>query len=176
MFITNADVLLTDNIAKMLMEPNQISYNKVVKYFGDEILNDNKTINRKMLADIVFNNKDKLKLLNSLTHPDVINYAENYISNNKDHIIVIESALLFETALKDICNITWYIKASKENRIQRLKIGRNYSDEKIKSMMKSQKPDSFYESQADITLLNDDFDTMQRDVYRIMNLHLHYIK
>ena len=62
-------VVDTDKIAHKLMEPGQASYKAIVNEFGSKILNEDKTINRKKLGEIVFNNPSRLNLLNDLTHP-----------------------------------------------------------------------------------------------------------
>lgn len=173
--ITNADVILTDNLAKKLMEPENASYIEVVKNFGDEILNPDKTINRKKLGKIVFNDNEKLELLNKCTHPYVCNYLIDYIAKNSDKLIVIESALLFDCEIAEMCDETWYIYASKENRRERLKTSRNYSDEKIDQMMASQKSDEFFKEKATIVIENNDIKQMQHDVYLVLKLHAHYV-
>jgi len=62
----------TDRIAYEQMLPDGISYQGVVDFFGKVILNEDGTINRSKLAKIVFNDKEKLLKLNSLTHPNVL--------------------------------------------------------------------------------------------------------
>lgn len=173
---TNADVILTDDLAKELTKPGKDSYIKVIKEFGNDILNDDKTIDRVKLAKIVFNDDKKLKLLNECIHPYVCKYIEEYISHNKDKLIIIESALLFETDIYNLCDETWYICASKENKIERLKASRGYSDEKIEFIMASQKDDNFFKEKSNIVIKNDDIEHMKRDVHLVLRLHSYYKK
>ena len=99
----------------------------------------------------MFNDKDKLLLLNSITHPNVINYVKEAIENNKDKTILIESALLFDCELKDLCDKTIFVSTNLEKRIQWMRENRNYSEEKIQSILSKQKND---ESLSDVIIEN----------------------
>ena len=138
---TQSILLLTDNIAKDQQKIGEISYQSIVDYFGTDILNEDKSINSKKLGEIVFQDKEKLEILNKLTHPNVINYVKDIIKNNKDKLIIIESALLFDTELKDLCDKTIYVDTPDKMRINRMKYNRHYSDEKIKNILDKQKLD-----------------------------------
>ncbi len=61
-------VIDADKIARAVLSPGHEGFNKVVEYFGDEILDDGK-INRSKLRTIVFNNSRALEKLNEITHP-----------------------------------------------------------------------------------------------------------
>ena len=61
----------TDKLGhKVLLRPNK-TYYQLIKEFGEEILDENKNIDRKKLGNIVFSNQDKLKILNKITHPAI---------------------------------------------------------------------------------------------------------
>ena len=62
---------MSDEVARELMQKGNISYQLIVEYFGRDILMDDGEIDRKKLADHVFNNKEALEKLNSMTHPYV---------------------------------------------------------------------------------------------------------
>ena len=64
-------VIMSDEVARELMQKGNISYQLIVEYFGRDILMDDGEIDRKKLADHVFNNKEALEKLNSMTHPYV---------------------------------------------------------------------------------------------------------
>lgn len=144
----NANVLDTDGIAREQMEPGGICYHEVVDYFGKEILSEDGTIDRKKLAAIVFEDKDKLQKLNALTHPKVLLAVQEVISSLKEKgtvpYIIVETALMIESGYDHICDEVWYIYTPEEERRKRLKSERNYSDEKINSIFEKQsKADAF---------------------------------
>lgn len=134
-------LLFTDKIAKEQQLIGEISYQGIVDYFGENILNEDKTINSKALGEIVFADKDKLEILNRITHPNVINYVRDVIDKNKDKLIIIESALLFDCELKDLCDVTIFVTAKEKHRVNRMKNIRKYSEEKIKNILDKQNLD-----------------------------------
>lgn len=162
---TNCFLLLTDDIAKKLQEPGKISYKRIVEAFGHSILNEDKTINNSKLAKIVFEDKEKIKLLNNITHPNVIEYVISFINSHKDCLIVLESALLLDTELKDFCDSIWFIFAPEKVRRERLKLNRNYSDEKIDKMIKNQQKEEFFFNNCDVIIHNENLNEMKNEVY-----------
>ena len=143
-----AHILDTDRIAKEQMEPKGASYQAVVDYFGKDILSGNGLIDRSKLAAIVFNDKEKLLKLNDLTHPKVLLAVREEIQVIRDKktapYLVVETALMIESGYDFICDEVWYVHTPEEERRNRLKKERNYSDEKINSIFESQsKADAF---------------------------------
>lgn len=145
----------TDNIAKYLMAKGNVSYDLIVDYWGKDILTDDE-IDKKKLAKIVMNNKDELFRLNSFTHPYVIKEVKDIIKNNSDDydIVIIESALLLDTPLKDLCTEIWNISADLDKRIERLCLYRGYTKEEAERIIKNQKTESYYIEHSDKTFVN----------------------
>lgn len=138
-------VINTDNIAKDQMKRGGSSYDDVVAFFGREIVGDDGEINRAMLSGIVFNDSEKLQKLNELTHPRVIEEMLRLIEESRlsgREMAVIETALLIEAGIGKYCDEIWYVTASEDVRRKRLKETRGYSDERIDSMLSSQKDDA----------------------------------
>lgn len=136
----NTILLLTDEIAKEQQKIGKESYLSIVSHFGNEILNEDMTINSKRLGEIVFSNKEKLELLNSITHPNVIKFVKDTISSNPNVHILVESAILFDCVdLVNLCDYTILVNTSLERRIDWLKNNRGYSMEKIEDILSKQK-------------------------------------
>ncbi|WP_310604945.1 dephospho-CoA kinase [Anaerosporobacter sp.] len=171
-----AYLIITDDIAKKLYDKDEEGYQKVVSYFGTEILNEDGQINRKQLSGIVFADKDKLEKLNSFIHPLVMKYVINEIENIKKEnkqktkeeqvpYIVIETALLIEAGYRGLCDTVWYVAVNEEVRKQRLMSGRGYSEEKIASILKNQMSDADYSDNCDKILYNNgDVDTLRKEI------------
>lgn len=159
----NAYIVEADKLAHELMQPGKTIYNQVVKAFGDKILSDGpaSNIDRKKLGDIVFNDREKLSLLDSISHPLVKENIVNQIKIAKEEgnikLFVIEAALLIQDGYSEICDEIWYIWVEKEERIKRLMASRGYTREKCISMMKSQADDEYYKKYANFTI-NNQFD------------------
>jgi len=132
-----AFVIQADIVAHELMTPGQASYQAIVEHFGQVILAEDGSIDRKALGAIVFSDEEKLTLLNSLTHPAVKEEIRRRISERRC-FIVIEAALLLEDHYDEICDEIWYIYADKEVRFERLAASRGYTREKSQSMMDNQ--------------------------------------
>ena len=174
-------ILEADRLAERLMNKGERIYMAVTKAFGDEILNESGEINRAALAAIVFSDPDKLKLLNSLTHPavreeimDMIDLADSGFIRNDRHeeikLFFIEAALLIEEGYKAICDNMVFVYADRDVRIERLMDGRGYTREKCLAVMKNQKDDDFYRENSDIVIDNSyDFGMTERvidDVFK----------
>lgn len=137
----NAVVCQADQVAWKLQEPGEKCYQEMVAHFGTSILNDDLTINRKALGQIVFGNEEQLLVLNAIMHPAVKSEIQNYILQEEKagtRLFVLEAALLIEEHYDAICDELWYIYADEQIRRRRLKESRQYSDEKIDAIMASQ--------------------------------------
>lgn len=159
-------VIMSDEVAKELMQKGNISYQLIVEYFGRDILMDDGEIDRKKLADHVFNNKEALEKLNSMTHPYVKDEIRKLIAEAEAscecRFVALESAILLECGYEDICDEFWYVYTKPEIRRQRMKETRNYSDEKVDSVMRNQQPDEVFFEQCSFVIKNN---TTLSDVY-----------
>lgn len=156
--LTETLVIDTDTIARLQMQKGGVSYEKVVKFFGEEILAEDGEINRPELAKIVFNDESKLKKLNHMTHPPVIKECKRLIEDgrSKYSLIILESAILTEAGCDVLCDETWYVYSTRAERAKRLSETRGYDEDRIRSVFKSQSPDSFYKLHADEIIENRD--------------------
>ena len=159
-------VIMSDEVARELMQKGNISYQLIVEYFGRDILMDDGEIDRKKLADHVFNNKEALEKLNSMTHPYVKEEIRKLIAeaeaSGECRFVALESAILLECGYEDICDEFWYVYTKPEIRRQHMKETRNYSDEKVDSVMRNQQPDEVFFEQCSFVIKNN---TTLSDVY-----------
>lgn len=149
---------MTDNIGHLAMEPGQDSYQKIVEYFGTNILREDKSVDRNRLSGIVFSDTSKLEVLNNIIHPWVKSYLRRDIEEEQklQHFsyYVIESAILFQTQLDSMCEEVWYVDAREEIRRERLKKNRGYSDEKVESIMRQQRENEQWKLHCDRVIEN----------------------
>ena len=90
-------IIDADQVARKLVEPEAPAWRRIVKVFGKDILNKDKTLDRKKLAGIIFEDTAKRKLLNSILHPLIIREEERIVkeaASKGDHKIAIVSAAL----------------------------------------------------------------------------------
>ena len=153
-----AYVLLSDLVGHELMAPGEVNYNGIVKACGTDVLLENGQIDRKKLGSIAFGIPEKLSLLNSITHPNIMFEIRRRIdaamADPAYHMVCLESALLFDTELVDYCDQTWYVYADEEVRIERLIAGRGYTREYCEMVMAKQKGSDLYREKADVIIDN----------------------
>ena len=138
----NCRVELADIIAHKVKEPGQPCYDALVELLGKEVLDEDGTINKGRMADIIFSDDAKLEAVNALIHPAVKAYFLAEVEKEREigklEYFFLEAALLIEDGYEKIVDELWYIYASEETREKRLRESRGYSEEKIKSIMAEQ--------------------------------------
>ena len=117
-------IIDADDISKELIKPNSIGYKKILNYFGNQIIDSSsleKTISRKLLKKLIFENEKDRKFIEKLLHPLI---KENMIEKcnyfNDKQTIVLVIPLLFEAKFEDICTEIWLVNCSKEVQLERL--------------------------------------------------------
>lgn len=135
-------VIDADKISRQIYEVGSKAYVSVVQEFGRDVLNEDKTINRKKLANIVFTNKEKLKVLNEITHPIILNEIKRQINELRTlgyYLCVIDAALLIESGWYKLADLKWLIYVDKETQIKRLierdKISKEEAMKRIQAQM-----------------------------------------
>lgn len=92
-------VVDADLIAREVVEPGKDAYQDIVATFGKEILQNDKTLDRKALGNIVFNNEAKRKQLNAIIHPairkEMVRQRDEWVRNGKE-CVVLDIPLLYE--------------------------------------------------------------------------------
>ncbi len=163
-------VFVSDTEAKKVMEfPEVIS--KIVATLGIEILNQDKTINREKLSEIVFNNPEKLKLLNSIVHPEVKKHYEKWIHDHNNYLFVVkETAILFESGSYKDCDIIITITAPLEKRIERIIKRDHTTRSKIIARINNQISDEERISKSDYTIDNSDIEIAKTRIDEILKI------
>ena len=108
-----------DDEAKKLMNSDKGLIKKIKNSFGDSIYINSK-LDRKKLSAIVFRDKQKLELLNSIVHPIVNRHFKNYCKGLKDIYIIKEVAIIFEIGTQNKFDKIILVRAPKEDRIKRI--------------------------------------------------------
>ncbi|WP_163468034.1 dephospho-CoA kinase [Fusobacterium sp. IOR10] len=148
-------IIDADIIAKKISEKAEIKKEILLK-FGEEILNSQKEIERRKLREIVFKNKEKLKILNSIYHPRIKDEFKKIKENhNKDDIIIFDVPLLFETDIDKECDKIILVCIDEEIQIDRLMKRDGIDSDLAKMIIKNQMPQEEKMKKADIILYND---------------------
>ena len=145
-----ANIIEADKVAHFLYEKDRAGYTALRSVFGDIILDDKKNIDRKKLGDILYYDKEKLRLVNSIIHPLVYEEIKNRLVENR--LNVVEQALMPDN--KDIYDEIWYLHTDHEIRIERLMLSRGLEKERIEQIIAKQPKESEFESVADKIIQN----------------------
>ena len=157
-------VIDSDSVTKSLMEPGGAIYDGYIALLGPVILNADYTINRAKVAEIVFNDDALLKAINEIAHPATIDSIKEQIKSLKEageKVVFVESAIAYSSGYSDFCNEFWYVDCSEETRRKRLKLARNYSDEKIDAIISNQRANERSQIDADVIIENEWNDTRE---------------
>jgi dephospho-CoA kinase len=151
-----AFIIDADKIARKVLDIPKV-IKKLSDVFGDEILDTNKKVIRKKLSSIVFNNKDKLKTLNNITHNVVKEEIYKLYKNNKDlyDVIVLDVPIPIKVGFLDISNEVWVVVSNLNKRVERIKLRDKMNEEEIKSRINSQMSDTEYLKIATRVIYND---------------------
>ncbi|MBZ4662331.1 MAG: dephospho-CoA kinase [Caloramator sp.] len=143
LILRGLDVIDADLISREIYQIGEKAYRIVVDEFGKDILNEDLTINRKKLAQIVFSNNDQLKKLNEITHPIIyekIKKRVDEVCKMNKRVCIIDAALLFESNWYKICDIKWLVYVDKITQIKRLIERDKISEEDAVKRINAQMP------------------------------------
>ncbi len=120
----NYFIIDADKIGHTILLRKGLAYDEVINFFGDDILDADKNINRKALGKIVFNDKEKLNILTKITHKYIVEIIKSTVQNRKrlniDKYIIIDAALLIESNLDEICDNVIVVVSNMQTRIERI--------------------------------------------------------
>jgi len=144
----------SDKIARKVCEKGEKCFDDIVDAFGTSVLNEDGTLDRAKLGGIVFSNKEKLELLNQITHKYIIQKNMEIIKNNPDANIVLDAPLLFEAGLDKVCHEIICVLSDIKKRAERIMERDLITLEKAMARINSQPDDDFYIERCTHVLYN----------------------
>lgn len=166
-----AYIIDTDVIARKIVEKDTPALKQLAEHFGDVILNEDGTLNRKALAKLAFSSKEETAKLNSMTHPYISKEVEKEITFAKENgyeFCIIDAAALIESDCKDLCDIIAVVCARENVRLKRI-LARDGIDEKTaKLRISAQKSDEYYFKNADIIIMNEDAQSVEDNALKLI--------
>lgn len=150
-------IINADKIARQIMEKGKPCLDEISECFGFEILNEDGTLNRQKLADIVFNDKEKLKQLNAISYPYITSEILSKIkklSEDKCKYVLLDAPTLFESRADDFCNLIISVTATEKNRTARIAERDGITPEQIKQRFSSQHTERFFIKHSDFIIKN----------------------
>ena len=147
-----------DSQAKRLTDCSPEILSRIAAEISPTALNDDGTLNRKALADIVFNDSSSLGCLNAIVHSAVLNDIRQWIEchRNSQALLFIETAILYQSGLDKLVDEVWHVEAPKNIRLTRVMQRNNLIAEEVEARINAQ--DSFRPEELHpriFTILND---------------------
>jgi dephospho-CoA kinase len=165
-------VYYADDAAKELMNKNELLKQQLIFHFGADTYIDGK-LNRKHLSSIVFVNKEKLELLNSLVHPVTIADAEQWFSRQQSPYVIKEAALLFESGAAEGLDYVIGVTAPAALRIKRVMDRDGVTADEVKKRMANQVEETIKIRLCDFIIHNDE---QQLILPQVLQLHEELLK
>ncbi len=156
-----------DSAAKRIMQEDENLKALLRSHFGESIYK-NGVLDKVHLSSIVFNNKEKLELLNSLVHPATIQAARLWMQAQKAPYVLKEAALIFESGSQEHLDFIIGVWAPAPLRIARVTGRDKITAEQVEQRMKHQIPDSVKMRLCDAVIRNDDKEPV---LPQVMALH-----
>ena len=165
----------SDISSRKVMEKGEAAYEKIVSFFGSDILDENDNILRKKLGDIVFSDKAKLKTLENIVHPAIYEYEKKERSKiyGKDDkaVVITHAALIIESGSIDKYDALIVISCPDELQVERVMQRDNFSEEKARNIVAHQMPNEERLKYADFIIDNSStLDDLYNEVKRVHNL------
>ena len=146
-----------DKVARDVINNSEDVKNKLKEHFGDDVINEDGTTNRPLLASRAFANEESTNALNEITHPAVTEEIKSIIKDMEEigyRGVIIDAIALFESGEDALCDFTVAVIAPKEIRLERIMKRDNITEEKALERINAQKDESFFTSRADFVLWN----------------------
>ena len=128
----------SDSEAKRLMDTSENIKNDLSTFIDKNVVDNNGTIDRKKLADIVFNDADKLLLLNKIVHAAVRDDIREFTHQSQQYPVFVETAILYQSEIDRMVDAVWDVTAPVDVRICRVMKRNSLTAEQVKARIESQ--------------------------------------
>ncbi|MCL4124900.1 UNVERIFIED_CONTAM: hypothetical protein GTU68_024447 [Idotea baltica] len=130
-------VYIADIEAKALMLRSKVIKRKLTQLFGDKAYIDGQ-LNKQLIANVIFNDKDILQKMNAIIHPKVASHFKKWVKKQTSPYVIKEVAILFENGSDKQCDFVITVTAPKEIRIERVLSRDHTTQDKVEAIMNNQ--------------------------------------
>ena len=169
-----AKIVDADKLGHSVILPHEPAWEKIVKIFGKDVLQNDLTIDREKLGKIVFANQSLLKKLNDITHPEITKIIKKEIDSlknktyNQKKILIIDAALIYEAKIDRLMEKIIVVYIDEDEQIKRLIKRNNLSKDEALQRIKSQMPMKEKVKMADYVIDNSNsLDKTKKQVEKI---------
>ena len=161
-------VFNSDEQAKVLIATDAQVKKRIIAAFGEEAY-QNGEYNRAYIAQIVFNNSEKLAILNGIVHPALAKYFNQWAKKQTSPYVLKEAAILFESGSYKNCDYIITVTAPEEVRIARVMARDHCTETQVRARMAQQWSDAQRIALSNAVIENIDLEKAKKEVKRINN-------
>jgi len=165
--ILGIPVYNSDDRAKVIISSDVSTRDSITKLLGVQAYTSDGLINKKYVADIVFQNKPILLKLNAIIHPLVKKDFDDWCGNKSSKYIIKEAAILFESNANVGLDKVIFVSASEPERIKRVRDRDGFTEQQIRARMNNQWPDQMKIKRSDFIIYNNADDMVLSQVLKI---------
>ena len=162
------DVVDADLASREAVMPGSNALMKIHERFGDDILLEDKTLNRGKLREIIFDNSEEKIWLEQLLHPEIRDIIQFKLKSSTSDYVILVSPLLFETDQYDFCDLTILIDTSESSQIARTSKRDKVTEDSVKKIIQTQMSRENKLKLANIVINNDNtLEDLKKNVEKI---------
>ena len=152
------EIYLADEVAHLVKQPGTQAYQELLGLLGGDIVDQNRQIDRQVMADRIFGHAELLEKVNGIIHPAVKKFLlerlEEARAAGRVDLFFVEAALLIEGGYLNLVDEMWYVYADETVRRDRLAGSRGYSGDKISQIMARQLSEEKFRECCDFVIDN----------------------
>ena len=162
----------TDELARDMAENDKQYLNDIILSFGKDILDPNRSLNRRRLSVIIAESEDARKELNRITKKNIMPKIEKAIEENKDKkLIVVDVPILYENQLEGFFDKVLAVVSDKEEQIRRIEERDGLEELDARARLKMQNSNEFFKEKADFVIEN--IGKTKEDIYKeVISIYL----
>ena len=162
------DVVDADLASREAVMPGSNALMKIHERFGDDILLEDKTLNRGKLREIIFDSSEEKIWLEQLLHPVIRDIIQSKLKSSTSEYVILVSPLLFETDQYDFCDLTILIDTSESSQIARTSKRDEVTEDSVKKIIQTQMSRENKLKLANIVINNDNtLEDLKKNVEKI---------
>ena len=159
-----------DKVAREVTEKGSPLLVKLAEVFGKDIILDDGSLDRRLLASQAFETPEKTELLNSITHPAILDAIKAKISASNYENIILDAPTLFESSADNLCDRIIAVLCDENKRKERIISRDNLSLSQAELRLSRAKSNEFFTERADAVIYNDGaLDELYKKVEKALN-------
>ncbi|MCK1996660.1 dephospho-CoA kinase [Psychrobacillus psychrodurans] len=150
-------IIDADLVARIVVEKGTATLEKIKETFGSGVIQEDGSLNREELGEIIFTNPSKRKLLNDIIHPAIraeMLAQKGHLVQQGHPVIIMDIPLLFESRLQSFVDKILVVTVTEQTQLERLISRNGFTQEEAKLRIQSQLPLSVKEKGADAVIYN----------------------